>query len=399
MRILWVKMGGLWPPTSGGRLRSLHMLSRAVAAPSGHGAHDARPDEIRRAGGGDSRTAGSWCHSHSPRRSRAAASFARSRARGCHASRRSVEVACPGDARQVRRLLAERAVRRLRGRFSGRGAPTSRRPRRPAGFLRAQRRTRDLAATRESSDGCAQGAPRGRVAKDAPYEAAACAAADLTVAVSEDGPRRWPTLAPARAIASVPTGVDTPISRPADPRSPPRLVFTGSMDWYPNRRRDPLFRATDPAPHSRTRSQASRHRRRPQSERPQLARGRRRGIDGHGHGGRYPSLYRGRRVYVVPLRVGGGTRLKIFEALAMGKAVVSTTVGAEGLASRPGATFVLADDPRSSPAVVGAAPGPGAARPRTRRPALVEERYSWPQVAQTFEAHVQGGRVNATGDT
>ena len=36
-------------------------------------------------------------------------------------------------------------------------------------------------------------------------------------------------------------------------------------------------------------------------------------------------------VYVVPLRIGGGTRLKILEALAMQKAVVSTTVGAEGL--------------------------------------------------------------------
>ena len=40
-------------------------------------------------------------------------------------------------------------------------------------------------------------------------------------------------------------------------------------------------------------------------------------------------------VYIVPLRAGGGTRLKIFEALAMGKAVVSTTVGAEGLAITP----------------------------------------------------------------
>ena len=55
-------------------------------------------------------------------------------------------------------------------------------------------------------------------------------------------------------------------------------------------------------------------------------------------------------VYVVPLRAGSGTRLKIFEALAMGKAVVSTTVGAEGLAIESGRHFVAADGARNLPA-------------------------------------------------
>src|SRR6266849_5368055 len=50
-------------------------------------------------------------------------------------------------------------------------------------------------------------------------------------------------------------------------------------------------------------------------------------------------------VYVVPLRIGGGTRLKIFEALAMGKPVVSTTVGAEGLPLTSGRHVLLADEP------------------------------------------------------
>jgi glycosyltransferase involved in cell wall biosynthesis len=49
-------------------------------------------------------------------------------------------------------------------------------------------------------------------------------------------------------------------------------------------------------------------------------------------------------VVVVPLRIGGGTRLKIYEAMAMGKAVVSTTVGAEGLSVTHGQDIVLADD-------------------------------------------------------
>ncbi len=47
---------------------------------------------------------------------------------------------------------------------------------------------------------------------------------------------------------------------------------------------------------------------------------------------------------VVPLRIGGGTRLKILDAWAAGKAVVSTTVGCEGLASQDGRNIVIRDD-------------------------------------------------------
>jgi glycosyltransferase involved in cell wall biosynthesis len=53
----------------------------------------------------------------------------------------------------------------------------------------------------------------------------------------------------------------------------------------------------------------------------------------------------GAAVYVVPLRIGGGTRLKIFEAMAMGKAIVSTTIGAEGLPVSGGLHLLLADEP------------------------------------------------------
>ena len=50
-------------------------------------------------------------------------------------------------------------------------------------------------------------------------------------------------------------------------------------------------------------------------------------------------------VNVVPLRIGGGTRLKIFEAMAAGRAVVSTSIGAEGLPTENGRHLLLADDP------------------------------------------------------
>jgi glycosyltransferase involved in cell wall biosynthesis len=96
-------------------------------------------------------------------------------------------------------------------------------------------------------------------------------------------------------------------------------------------------------------------------------------------------------LYIVPLRVGGGTRLKIFEALAMGKAVVSTPIGAEGLGLESGRHFVSAgNDQCFVQAVVdllAAAERRHALGGAGRR--LVEERYSWHQVSRVFERHLQ----------
>ena len=92
-------------------------------------------------------------------------------------------------------------------------------------------------------------------------------------------------------------------------------------------------------------------------------------------------------VLVVPLRAAGGTRLKIYEALAMGKAVVSTSVGAEGLPLEDGRHYLRADDASGFAAAV-----VSLLREPARRAALgdagrrlVVERFSWPQVAQEFE--------------
>ena len=52
-------------------------------------------------------------------------------------------------------------------------------------------------------------------------------------------------------------------------------------------------------------------------------------------------------VYVVPLRVGGGTRLKMVDAMAQGKAIVATTLGAEGIEGEDGRHFMLADAPEA----------------------------------------------------
>jgi len=94
----------------------------------------------------------------------------------------------------------------------------------------------------------------------------------------------------------------------------------------------------------------------------------------------------------VPLRVGGGTRLKIFEALAMGKAVVSTTVGAEGLSLVPGEHLLVADEPvQFARAVVTLLRDEGRRRALgTAGRRLVEQRYGWPQVTREFEGYLEG---------
>jgi glycosyltransferase involved in cell wall biosynthesis len=88
-------------------------------------------------------------------------------------------------------------------------------------------------------------------------------------------------------------------------------------------------------------------------------------------------------VYVVPLRVGGGSRLKILEAFSMGRAVVSTTVGAEGLEVEPGTHLLLEDTAEGFAAAVTALWN-DAERRRTlglRGRALIEARYRWEQIA------------------
>jgi glycosyltransferase involved in cell wall biosynthesis len=92
-------------------------------------------------------------------------------------------------------------------------------------------------------------------------------------------------------------------------------------------------------------------------------------------------------VYIVPLRIGGGTRLKIFEAMGLGKAVVSTTIGAEGLPVTDGADIVIADEPAAFAAAVVRLIRDDAARTRLESAArrLVVERYDWSAVAQDFE--------------
>ena len=90
---------------------------------------------------------------------------------------------------------------------------------------------------------------------------------------------------------------------------------------------------------------------------------------------------------IAPLRVGGGTRFKILEAMAMGRPVVSTTVGAEGIGARPEEEILIADEPGTfASAVLRILDAPElATRLGQAGRALVEERFSWATAAENLE--------------
>jgi glycosyltransferase involved in cell wall biosynthesis len=93
-------------------------------------------------------------------------------------------------------------------------------------------------------------------------------------------------------------------------------------------------------------------------------------------------------VYVIPLFVGSGTRIKAFEAMAMGRPVVSTTLGMEGLDVTDGDHFVRADDgPSFARGILGLLGDTGMrTRIATAARRLTEERFSWSRVSRQFEA-------------
>jgi polysaccharide biosynthesis protein PslH len=92
-------------------------------------------------------------------------------------------------------------------------------------------------------------------------------------------------------------------------------------------------------------------------------------------------------IAVVPVRMGGGTRLKVVEALAMAKAVVSTSIGCEGLRVRDGEHLVIADDPDGfASGVAGLLSDP--ARAETLGQAgrrLMLDEYSWERSVERLE--------------
>ncbi|HXM69182.1 MAG TPA: glycosyltransferase [Candidatus Acidoferrum sp.] len=214
--------------------------------------------------------------------------------------------------------------------------------------------------------------------------------ADHVLAVSENDRNAFSSFLDPSRLTVIQTGVDVDYFKPAqDTEEPNSLVFTGSMDWLPNedgiiyfiKEILPLIRQQVPDVSLRIVG------RKPSADLQSLA-SRQENVEVTGWVEDVrPFLARG-AVCVVPLRIGSGTRLKIFEAMSMGKAVVSTTIGAEGLPVQPGDNIILADEPHIFAQSVASLLHDQARRVEIGRAArkLVTENYSWAKIAGDFAA-------------
>jgi sugar transferase (PEP-CTERM/EpsH1 system associated) len=220
------------------------------------------------------------------------------------------------------------------------------------------------------------------------YERAACQEAGHIVAVSHTDAELMRSMLGVSDITVVPTGVDIGyFARPAANPQIAEIVFAGSMDWLPNvdgvtyfvREVLPLIRRRRPeckfAIVGRTPPESI------------LKLGRT--IPGVLVTGTVkdvrPYMW-GALVSVVPLRIGGGTRLKIYEAMAAGLPVVSTTVGAEGLEVHPPDDIRIADDPKDLAAhCIELLENERRGRELAARAReMVVANYSWETVAELF---------------
>jgi sugar transferase (PEP-CTERM/EpsH1 system associated) len=228
------------------------------------------------------------------------------------------------------------------------------------------------------------------------YEARACRHADRVIAVSKADAAALHRLVPGVRVTVAPNGIDTRAYRPeiSDHKtqiSKNGLVFTGTMDFRPNvdavlwfaREVLPRVRARVPDAHFSAVGQRPHRRLAVVREDPAVT------MTGFVEDTR-PYIANS-AVYVVPLRMGGGTRFKILEAMAMGKPVVSTRLGAEGFPVTHGQELLLADEPEVfADAVV------SLLRSVERREALgragrafVEARYDWRAIVPLVEATYQ----------
>ena len=197
-------------------------------------------------------------------------------------------------------------------------------------------------------------------------------------------------------LGDVPTGVDTTFFAPPVPRAPePGLIgFLGSMDWMPNIECVHHF-VRDIFPAIIARHPGARFLvigRDPVPSLLRLAADDERLLLTGTVADVRPSLDRC-EVLVVPLRSGGGTRIKIFEAMAQGVPVVSTTIGAEGLPVCDGEAILLADEPGDfADAVIRILDSPElGGELSTRARELVVSDHGWSAVTSKFMELLQDG--------
>jgi glycosyltransferase involved in cell wall biosynthesis len=230
------------------------------------------------------------------------------------------------------------------------------------------------------------------------YERAAVCRFQHVIAVSENDRALMTKWVDGDRVTVVPTGVDLAQYRPAPDRVDafaPLITFVGAMDWEPNvdgveyfcAEVWPVIKAEVPQARFRIVGRNPDRRVQKWASTPN-------NHDGSiAVTGRVPSVVEHLHqsaVVIVPLRIGGGTRLKIYEAMAAGKAVVSTTIGAEGLDVHHGRDIILADDPRSfAQAVIMLLRDAELRRRYEKAAADTAARYDWPAIGERFSEVLQ----------
>ena len=221
------------------------------------------------------------------------------------------------------------------------------------------------------------------------FEIDALRYADAVTAVSEpdaDTIRKWGVA----SVHIVPNGVDIEsYESVSEVEQKDDLLSISSLDWFPNADALEYF-ATQIMPLVRKQHPSAVLRivgRRP----PDSLRNKLTILDGIDFVGEVPDVrpyLKRASVVVVPLRIGGGSRLKILEALAAGKAVVSTSVGAEGLDLVPSQEICIADGPAEFARTVVALLTSSNDRRRIGLAgrARVEKEYGWEQISQHLES-------------
>lgn len=224
------------------------------------------------------------------------------------------------------------------------------------------------------------------------YEAWLCSRAAAVTAVSEADAAALRAVAPHATVRVVSNGIDLDFYAPeeAQPTPWPTLVFTGKMDYRPNvdavlwfaQHVLPLIQADAPTsrllvvgrnPHARLEPLRALH-----------------GVELTGAVDDVRPFIRDAAVYVIPLRVGGGTRFKALEAMAAGRPIVSTRLGVEGLGVRDGREMLLADEPASFARAVLTLLEPENAQLRSRLAGnarrFVEENCGWAPIVSQLDA-------------
>ncbi|MEZ4415208.1 MAG: glycosyltransferase [Gemmatimonadota bacterium] len=228
-----------------------------------------------------------------------------------------------------------------------------------------------------------------------------CRRFDHVVAVSEADAHKMEADYGLPSVSWVPTGVDTDYFKPSHgpPAGSRELVFTGAMDWMPNEDAIVFF-AEEILPKVRARvpdAQLTLVGRNPTERIRRMAEA----SAGLELVGRVPDVrpYVERAAaFVVPIRIGGGTRLKIFEAMAMERPVITTRVGAEGLPVEDRSHVRFADEADAFADVVVELleDEEEARRLGGAGAAYVREHFGWDRIAEAFAAiceDVAGGRV------